>query len=99
MKDSGKMIKRKAMESKNSPIYAYIREITLKASLKETAILAGVTDRLMRANGGRENDTALASGKESMGRYTKGNGGTASQMGQGLLTTKVTPMKGNSRSH
>jgi hypothetical protein len=99
MKDSGKMIKRKTMESKNSPMGASTKDITPRASPKEKGLLTGVTDRLTRASGGGASDTALAHGKEPTGRYTKANGGTASPMGQGLLPATATPMKGNSDNH
>lgn len=99
MKDSGKMIKRKAMESKNSPMDASIKDTTPRASLKEKGFIAGVTDRLTRVNGGRESGMALEFGKEPTGRYMKASGGTASQMGQGLLPATATPMKDNSDNH
>lgn len=89
------MIKRKAMDSKNFPMDPFIKDNTLRANLKEKGFLGGVTDRITRANGERENGTALAAGKETMGSYMKVSGGTASQMGQGLLQATATPMKDN----
>ena len=99
MKVSGKMIKRKVMEFKNSQIDAFTKETIHRASQKERAYSAGVMDKLTMDNGEKVKGTALVFGKEQMVKLMKGNGGTASQMELGLLQAMAIIMKDNLDKH
>lgn len=57
MKDSGKTIKRKALECNNFQMDAFIRAIIKTENRKEKDSISGATVKLMTENGEKEKDT------------------------------------------